>query len=95
MNARAVAIAGLSREAVGVQFTISEGKETAMNCYECAKVGQAVTAVATCTHCSCGLCLEHLHSTTFDPVRGGMPYACSHDTWEHPMREARPMAAGG
>lgn len=64
-----------------------------MNCYECAKAGQATTAVATCTHCSCGLCLEHLRATTFDPVRGAMPGGCSHDTWAHPARSAKAMGA--
>ena len=66
-----------------------------MNCYECAKADHEVTAVATCTHCSCGLCIEHLRTTTFDPVRGGMPGACSHDTWAPPIRNARRIAAGG
>jgi len=54
-----------------------------MNCYVCTTEGRTSAAVATCTHCSCGLCLDHLNGTTFDPVRGGMSFACSHDTWTH------------
>ena len=53
-----------------------------MNCYECAKAGTTVAAVAICTHCSCGLCLEHLRATRFDAI-GGMPLRCEHDTWLH------------
>jgi hypothetical protein len=34
-------------------------KEPTMNCYECAINGKTVPAVATCTHCGIGICLEH------------------------------------
>jgi hypothetical protein len=53
-----------------------------MNCYECAKLGATASAVALCTHCSCGLCLEHLRAVRFEAL-GGMPLRCEHDTWRH------------
>jgi hypothetical protein len=52
-----------------------------MNCYVCATSGVAAAAVATCRHCSCGLCLDHLRIAAADPARGGTHATCDHDTW--------------
>jgi hypothetical protein len=34
-------------------------EETAMKCYECAKQGKDVDAVAMCVICGMGLCMDH------------------------------------
>ena len=34
-------------------------EETAVKCYECAKQGKDVDAVATCVICGMGLCMDH------------------------------------
>lgn len=52
-----------------------------MNCYECAKTGAAIPAVALCLHCNAGLCLEHLRDAAAEPTRGGTHIGCAHDTW--------------
>ena len=52
-----------------------------MNCYVCAKSGEAVAAVAVCRSCGAGLCLDHLREAALDRPAGGTVYACSHDTW--------------
>jgi hypothetical protein len=48
-----------------------------MNCFECAKVNDAVPAVGLCQHCGVGLCLDHLIEAREFTV-GGTHYACSH-----------------
>lgn len=49
-----------------------------MNCFECAKVNDAVPAVAVCDHCGVGLCLDHLIEAHEFTV-GGAHYACPHE----------------
>lgn len=63
-----------------------------MNCYECAIQGEPVPAVAICSHCNVGMCLEHLQ-LALDYRVGGTTYGCRHDL---SMRPAKPAvtAAG-
>jgi hypothetical protein len=61
-----------------------------MQCYECAKTGKAVEAVATCWSCSAGLCLAHVRQAALQMQTGAIRVACDHDTWV-PM----PARAGG
>jgi hypothetical protein len=49
-----------------------------MNCFECAKANDTVPAVATCSHCGVGLCLDHLIEAGKYRV-GGTLWACPHD----------------
>lgn len=49
-----------------------------MNCFECAVQDQAVTAVAICSHCGAGLCLEHL-GDALTYRGGGTAFTCTHD----------------
>jgi hypothetical protein len=49
-----------------------------MNCFECAKVNDAVSAVAICQHCGVGLCLDHLIEA-HEFVVGGTHYTCLHE----------------
>jgi hypothetical protein len=49
-----------------------------MNCFECAKVSDAVPAVGLCQHCGVGLCMEHLIEAHEASV-GGTHYACLHE----------------
>ena len=62
-----------------------------MNCFECALRGETVAAVATCSHCSVGLCLEHLREQQAYRV-GGTVFGCPHNLAAIPAR--RGMAAG-
>ena len=48
-----------------------------MNCFECAKVHDAVPAVGVCRHCGVGLCLDHLADAAEYRV-GGTLYGCGH-----------------
>ncbi len=48
-----------------------------MNCFECAKVNDAVAAVGVCRHCGVGLCLDHLMEARERRV-GGTLYGCAH-----------------
>ena len=52
-----------------------------MNCYECSKSGVDKPAVAICTSCSAGLCLEHLRETAAYLGTGAIRPSCPHDTW--------------
>jgi hypothetical protein len=52
-------------------------EEGTMNCFECAKVNDAVPAVAICDHCGVGLCLDHLVEARAYRV-GGTIWACPH-----------------
>jgi hypothetical protein len=54
-----------------------------MNCYECAKKGKAMPAVAICPDCNCGLCADHLGEAAAERARGSrsLYFHCSHDTW--------------
>lgn len=49
-----------------------------MNCFECAKVNDAVPAVGICDHCGVGLCLDHLIDSR-DFTVGGTHYTCPHE----------------
>lgn len=49
-----------------------------MNCFECAKTSDTITAVGTCKHCSVGLCLDHLIEAREYRV-GGTTYGCPHE----------------
>ena len=49
-----------------------------MNCFECAKANDTVSAVAVCDHCGVGLCLDHLIEARRYRV-GGTIWACPHD----------------
>ena len=48
-----------------------------MNCFECAKANDTVSAVAVCDRCGVGLCLDHLVEARAHRV-GGTLYACPH-----------------
>jgi hypothetical protein len=48
-----------------------------MNCFECAKVNDAVPAVGMCHHCGVGLCMDHLVEAREHRV-GGALYGCEH-----------------
>ena len=48
-----------------------------MECFECAKVNDAVPAVGLCQHCGVGLCMDHLIEA-HEMLVGGTHYACSH-----------------
>ena len=48
-----------------------------MNCFECAKANDAVSAVSVCRGCGVGLCLDHLIEARAFRV-GGTLYACNH-----------------
>ena len=48
-----------------------------MNCFECAKANDSVTAVAVCRHCSVGLCLDHLIEASEYRVAGTV-FGCPH-----------------
>ena len=48
-----------------------------MNCFECAKSNDTVAAVGLCSHCSVGLCLDHLIEAREYRV-GGTTFGCSH-----------------
>lgn len=61
-----------------------------MNCFECALRGETVAAVATCSHCGIGLCLEHLRVQQAYRV-GGTTLGCPHNLSAIP---AKGMAAG-
>ena len=67
-----------------------------MNCYVCATRGEAAVAIASCRHCSAGLCLDHLREAALHRSAGGMNIACSHDTWSESAarmhRAALPVA---
>ena len=58
-----------------------------MNCYECAIGGASVPAVATCTHCGVGMCLEHFRAEQEYRV-GGTTYGCRHDVGTKPRESA-------
>lgn len=48
-----------------------------MNCYQCATRAKAVPAIATCTHCGIGICLEHFQAEQ-DYRVSGATYGCRH-----------------
>jgi hypothetical protein len=48
-----------------------------MNCFECAKANDTVSAVGICHHCGVGLCLDHLTEASEFRV-GGTLYGCDH-----------------
>ena len=52
-----------------------------MLCYSCARNGVERPAVALCTSCSAGLCLEHLRETSARFASDNALAACHHDTW--------------
>jgi hypothetical protein len=52
-----------------------------MLCYSCARNGVERPAVALCTSCSAGLCLEHLRKTSARFASDNALAACHHDTW--------------
>ena len=52
-----------------------------MLCYSCARNGVERPAVALCTSCSAGLCLEHLRETSARVASDNALAACHHDTW--------------
>lgn len=52
-----------------------------MHCLTCARTGAVEVAVATCPHCSAGLCLTHVEETASRRGPGGMRLSCGHDTW--------------
>jgi hypothetical protein len=52
-----------------------------MLCYPCAKSGAERPAVALCTSCSAGLCLEHLRETSARFASDNALATCHHDTW--------------
>ena len=62
-----------------------------MNCFECAKVSDAVAAVGVCDHCGVGLCLDHLIES-HEFLVGGTHYACHHQI-PH-VKPMRGMPAG-
>jgi hypothetical protein len=49
-----------------------------MNCFECAKVNDAMAAVGICDRCGVGLCLDHLIEARGFTV-GATHYACPHE----------------
>jgi hypothetical protein len=49
-----------------------------MNCFECARVDDAVAAVSICRHCGVGLCLDHLIEAR-DYEVGGTNFGCQHE----------------
>ena len=51
--------------------------QASMHCFECAKLDDAVPAVAVCQHCGVGLCLDHLIDARQTTV-GGANYGCAH-----------------
>jgi hypothetical protein len=60
-----------------------------MDCYECAKRGEAISAVVVCRGCGAGLCMDHLHEEA-SRVVGGLSVDCDHDTWSPPATGAGP-----
>ncbi|MCY9784138.1 DUF2180 family protein [Nocardiopsis sp. EMB25] len=46
---------------------------TDVECYDCARKGQAVSAVAVCMRCGAGVCLEHAHETPVEVRRAASP----------------------
>jgi hypothetical protein len=58
-----------------------------MNCFECAKVNDAVPAVGVCRHCGAGLCLDHLVEAHRYRV-GGTNFGCSHE-----MPRVKPLSS--
>ena len=64
-----------------------------MNCYECAIAGTTVPAVATCTHCGIGICLEHFQAEQ-DYRVGGSTYGCRHNIGARPKVSATASTNG-
>ena len=62
-----------------------------MNCFECAKVQQAVPAVGVCQHCGVGLCMDHFAEAR-DYRVGGTVYSCGHTM--PPAKRLRRVPAG-
>jgi hypothetical protein len=52
-----------------------------MRCYPCAKNNVERQAVALCTSCWAGLCLEHLRETSARFASDHALAPCHHDTW--------------
>jgi hypothetical protein len=52
-----------------------------MLCYPCAKNAVERGAVAVCSGCSAGLCLEHLRETSARFASDNALATCHHDTW--------------
>lgn len=61
-----------------------------MDCFECARNGQAAPAVSVCRHCGAGLCLEHTYEAAEYRV-GGTVLGCPHDLRRSPG--SRPLRA--
>jgi hypothetical protein len=49
-----------------------------MNCFECAKAHDSVSAVGICQHCGAGLCVDHMVEAHEFHV-GGTIYSCRHE----------------
>ena len=64
-----------------------------MNCYECAIQGESVPAVATCTHCGVGMCIEHFRAEQ-DYWISCTTYGCRHDMGTRPKSSAAAQAKG-
>jgi hypothetical protein len=64
-----------------------------MNCFECAKDGSTMSAVALCRHCSAGLCMDHLRDAATDHAQGGIQVTCRHSTWD--VRSWSPSSLAG
>ncbi len=62
-----------------------------MNCFECAKVNDTVSAVGVCHHCGVGLCLDHLVEAR-DHRAGGTLFGCRHTVPN--VKPMRGMPAG-
>jgi len=62
-----------------------------MNCFECAKLNDAVPAVAICGRCGAGLCLDH-HIEAHEFTVGGTHFTCPHELPE--VRRLRGVPAG-
>jgi hypothetical protein len=66
-----------------------------MQCYECAKSGNAREAVAICWSCSAGLCLSHVREAAAHRYVGAIRPACAHDTWMATKGVASQLAGSG
>jgi hypothetical protein len=60
-----------------------------MHCFECAKAGTTVAAVAICRHCGVALCFEHLVEADRWSIAG------THEGCRHVVPAVAPAAATG
>jgi len=62
-----------------------------MNCFECAKVNDSVSAFGICHRCGVGLCLDHLVEAREHRV-GGTIWGCPHQL--PAVKALDPLSAG-